>query len=115
MSLSKEGFYKELEKLPSYQQDIINKCFGDRLPQEDNKRYISPTIMLKRVVAFLKGRGKTELLNPCRKCGGTGLYDSHTSYTDTKGAPYCFSCGGSGYRVKRLSVKKMEELKTLLS
>ena len=114
MSLSMNGFYREFDKLPSYQQTILKECLGDRLPKDPEKQYIAPTLMIRRVVAFLSSNGHTELLRECGRCGGTGLYDSYTSYKDIKGRPFCFHCGGSGYSLKKLSAKRMEELKILL-
>lgn len=43
----------------------------------------------------------------CDHCGGTGIYQRHTSYT-INGVPVCFRCGGSGILTVKITKRRLD-------
>ncbi|WP_040683192.1 hypothetical protein [Thermosinus carboxydivorans] len=110
--ISLDQFNREMALLPEWKQKLIEACFI--LENNPEKFYKHPARLLRAIASALHKTGHVEYLNVCRKCGGTGLYDMHTTYRDDRGKPFCFRCNGLGYDIKKLSDKRIEEVRVIV-
>ena len=82
----KQGFQETVKSEPS-SPDLGAQDVG--VDEGDKFAYVDP---------YPGRKGSERIRVACGKCGGTGIYNAPTRFTDNHGKPLCFDCSGQGTR-----------------